>query len=122
MSYIFHVTATLGRADSMILEADSLNDIKSLFSAISVAVLTNVKKIVYSKDLNINYSKKTFIDEPYYHTVNIFVKTDNFASVIKLFNVKKSVTDSEILSKIQALTVNDERIIDVYNIQRINER
>lgn len=122
MSNYYHVTVTQGRADTLLLEATSSSDIKSLFSALSTVVVTNIKKIVFSKKLNINYVSKSFLNEPFYHTVLVFVKTQNYADVIRLFNVRKTVTDSDILSNVKQLTVNGENILDIYNIQYINER
>jgi hypothetical protein len=112
----FHVTMTQGRADSFTLESNSLNDLKTFLSNISTAVITSIKKIVFSKELNINYSSRSVVVEPYYHSVSVFCKSDNFADIITLYNVKKSITTKDILDNVKLLTLNNEPIIDIYNI------
>lgn len=118
MSY-YHVTMTQGRADSFTVESNNYNDLKTFLTNISTAVITSIKKIVFSKDLNINYITRTFSNELFYHSVSVFCKSNNFADIITFYNVKKSVTENDILQSVKLLTINDEQVVDIYNIQFI---
>jgi hypothetical protein len=116
----FHVTLTQGRADSFTLEANSLNDLKTFLTSISTAVIRSIKKIVFSKELNVNYTKQIVSYEPYYHSVLVFCKSNNYADIIILYNVKKSVSENDILNSVKKLTLNNEPINDVWNIQFVD--
>lgn len=119
MSFPFHVTLKQGRSDSFIIEADSKNDLLSFFQSVSTAVVTSIKKIVFSKDLNINYAPKIPFDEPFYREVLIFAKSATKAKVFKIYFVKKTVTKDILFNQFKKLNIEDEKIIDIYNIQFI---
>lgn len=115
----FHVTLSQGRSDSTILESSSLNDIKQFYKLVSSAILSSVKKIVYSKDLDINYSNAIINIEDTYSQLLVFCKSKTQAKVINLYNVKKSIKEKDILKSFKTLTINGEKIEDIYNIQFI---
>lgn len=115
----FHVTLSQGRSDSTILESSSQNDVIQFYKLVSTAVLSSIKKIVYSKDLDINYSNPIVNIEDTYSQLLVFCKSKTQAKVVNLYNVKKTIKEKEILASIKTLTINGEKIEDVYNIQFI---
>lgn len=119
MSY-FHITLKQGRSDSMILESPSKLAILSFFNSVSTAIVSGIKKIVYSKDLKINYVPSTPTNEAYYKEVLVFAKSKTKSKVFRLYFVKESITKDKILNQFKKLNIDDEKIIDIYNVQLIS--
>lgn len=113
----FQVTLTQGRADSVFLEADNKNDVLNFFNSVSTAVVSSIKKIVFSKKYNINYINKIPNNEPYYKEVLVFAKSKTYSKVFKLYNVKVSITKEQLLKSFEKLNILDEKIVDIYNVQ-----
>lgn len=55
MSKFFHFSLKQGRSDTLVLEADTYQDIQSFCSGVSTASLINIKEIIYSKEYGINF-------------------------------------------------------------------
>ncbi len=115
----FHVTLKQGRSDSLVFEANSKADILSFLTSVSTAIVSSIKKIVYSKDLNIDFVPSVFVDELFYTEVLIFAKSQTKAKVFKIYFVKKTVTKDILFNQFKKLNIEDEKIIDIYNIQFI---
>lgn len=118
---IYHITLSQGRSDTIYLESSSKSKILTLLNTISTAVVRNIKELVYSKDYNINYVSKPFEPSPTYHKVIIFALTENYADTITLYNVKKTVTKELLQKQFKKLMINNEPIIDFFDIQFYNE-
>lgn len=112
----YHVTMTLGRADTFTIESDSKTDILTFLNTVSEAVVSSIKKIVFSQKHNINYVKQFFIYEPYFTKVLVFAKSETKAQVFTLYFVKKTVTKEIILNQFKQLYISNEQITDIYNV------
>lgn len=114
----YHLTLTQGRADTITsIEADSKTDLLNLFTSVSTATVTNIKKIVYSKDLNINYSKTTFFPVGFYKQVNVLATNGKEAKVFELNHVKKTITSKKILETFKRnVLINGKKVTDIYSI------
>jgi hypothetical protein len=119
VSYSFHVTLKQGRSDSLTLEADTKSDILTFFNTTSTAVVSGIKKIVFSKELNINFIPVPFVNSAYYKEVLVFAKSETKSKVFRLYFVNKSVTEDILFNQFLKLNIDDEKIIDIYNIQFI---
>jgi hypothetical protein len=115
----YHVTLKQGRSDSMIIESPSKLALLSFFTSVSTAIVSGIKKIVFSKELLINYENKIFVNSPYYREVLIFAKSETKAKVFKLYFVKNTVTKDDLFNHFIKLNIDEEKITDVYNIQFI---
>lgn len=113
---MFHVTLKLGRSDSLVVGANSSADILTYFNIVSKAVVTSIKKIVYSKEYNINYTPIENITDSLYSEVLVFAKTKTYSKVFRIYNVKKSVSEDDLISMFQSLTIESEKIEDIYNV------
>ncbi len=117
MSFIYHTTMTQARAHSFYLESISHAKLLSLLNTISTAVVTNIKKVEYSKAFGVNYTGVPIRTiEPSYQRVEVFCRTKDRARVLTLYDVKKSVTDKSLTKSCKRLMIEGEKIIDVYNI------
>ncbi len=117
MSKHYHVTLTQGRADTLTLESDSKGDILTLLNSVSTAKVKNIKKIVYSKDLQINYTNSIFQSVGFYKQVNIFVTAKGQAKTFQLRHIKKTVTKQHLIDMFKKyVLVNGNNIEDVYSI------
>ncbi len=114
---MFHVTQTLGRADSAVLEAKSKSDLLTYLSSVSKAVTSSIKLIVYSKSLGINFVPVTYQKELTFSKVLVFCKSKNHSKVFTLYHVKKTVTNEIILKEFKKLKIRGEEINDIYNVQ-----
>ena len=112
----FHVTLSLGRSDSLILEADSKSDILTFFNSVSVAVVSSIKKIVYSKEVNVNHIQKVITKELYYKKIIVCAKSKTKAKMFELYNIKKTITKDIILTQFKKLNIDNEPIEDIYNV------
>lgn len=113
----FQITLTQGRADSIFLEADNKNDVLTFFDTVSTAVVTSIKRIVFSKKYNVNYIDKIPNSEPTYKEVLVFAKSKTYSKVFRLYNVKRSITEEQLLKSFEKLNILNEKINDIYNIQ-----
>lgn len=115
--FYFHVTLTQGRGDSLTVEMDSKTDVLNFFTSVSTATVTNIKKIVYSKELGINYSKSTFFPVGFYKQVNVLATNGKEAKVFELNHVKKTITEKKILETFKRnVLINGKKVVDVYSI------
>lgn len=113
------MTIRQGRSDSLTLEANSKSDILTFFSATSTAVVSGIKKIVFTKDLSSSSLNVPFVSSPFYSQVLVFAKGKTKSKVFRLHFVKKTVTDEILLNQFLKLYIDDEQITDVYNLQFI---
>lgn len=116
MSRIFHVTVTQGRADTFYIEADTKGDVLSFLGSITEATITNIKEVVFSKDLNINYIPQTQEYETAFRVVHVMAFSDSYAENFELFNVKHTATKDSIIAHMKNMFILDEPIIDVADI------
>ena len=121
MSDLYHVTLSQGRADSLYLEATTKSRLLNFLGKISTAVTRNVKKVVYSKAFNINYvNKEVYKMKNVYYKVVIVALTKDYSQSYTLFNVKNTVTKEIIEDAYKGLLINDQPIIDFFDIQFYN--
>lgn len=115
----FHATIKQGRSDSLTLEADNKSDILTFFNAVSTAVVSSIKKIVFTKDLSSSSLNVPFVSSPFYSEVLVFAKSKTKSKVFRLYFVNKIVTKDILFNQFLKLYIDDEKIIDIYNIQFI---
>lgn len=115
----YSVSLKQGRTDTLTLEADSITDVLTFFNTVSSAVVSSIKKIVFSKEYDINYIASVPVSAPFYDEVLVFAKSENKAKVFKLYFVKKTVTKEDLFNEFKKLNIDNEKIIDIYNIQFI---
>lgn len=112
----FHLTLTQGRSDSLCIESSSKDKVLNFFKTVSTAIVSNIKEILYSKDLNINYTPTTFIPTDFYQKIEVFCATSQNARVYTLYNVKKSVTLQQLKKDLRKLYIDGQEIIEIYNV------
>lgn len=117
----YHISLAQGRTDTIYLESSSKSKVLSFLNTVSTAVVRNIKELVYSKDYNINYTPKPFEPTQTYHKVIVFALTQNYADTITLYNVKRTVTKELLQKQFKKLYINNEPIIDFFDIQFYNE-
>ena len=117
MSKIFHVTMSMGRADSTHYESSSKSKLLSMLTTLSEAVVRNIKEVVYSQPFNINYVKKEYSHVSVYHKVIVMASSKNYAKTFTLYNVMKTVTQEKLETEFKKLFINDEPIIDFFDIE-----
>jgi len=117
MAY-FQVTLNMGRTDTVTVEADTLIDVKTFFQSVSVATITSIKKIVYSKDLGIGTAVTTYTPNNQNKFMNILVRTQKgYTGTLNIsFSIKSLSKDVIIKSVKKNLLLFDDNIVDVLNI------
>jgi hypothetical protein len=88
----YHITLKQGRSDTLTAEFASVNDVKELFNQVSTAQIQNIKEIVYSKDLNINYTQKTYINDNFKEECKFIAQSEKIAKSYAIYKVKKDLT------------------------------
>ncbi|MDY0327557.1 MAG: hypothetical protein RBR07_04835 [Arcobacteraceae bacterium] len=113
----YQVTVKQGRSDTLTLETNSVNDIKDLFNQLSTATITSIKEIVYSKDLNINYTQKTYIQDNYNNICQLIAQSETKAKQLTIYNVKKDITPQQIEQSLikNKIYIDDEQITKLTN-------
>lgn len=117
MRNLFHLNLKYNRSDSMIVEAVSLDSLKQFYNRVSLSILQNVKKIVYSKKYNINYTPYNFVPTGRYKKVIVFASSLNYTEIFTLFHVKKTITEEQLINDFKNLYIKDEQIIDIIDVQ-----
>lgn len=118
---LYHTCLAHIRSDTITYESESVAKLLSFFSATSECVVRNIKKIVYSKTYNINYTPYNYAPVGRYKKVIIHAKSENYSEIFTLFHIKKTVTQQDIVSNFKKLYIKDEPIIDFYSIQFFSE-
>jgi len=113
---LFHTTLTLGRSDSIVTENTSFTSLLSFLKIHSKAVVRNIKEIVYSKAYNINYTSVPFVQGDVYDKVVINALSENYSETYTLFNIKRTVIQSDIENEFKKLLINNEPIVDFISI------
>ncbi len=88
----YHITLKQGRSDTLTADFASVNDVKELFNQVSTAQIQNIKEIVYSKDLNINYTQKTYINDNFKEECKFIAQSEKIAKSYAIYKVKKDLT------------------------------
>lgn len=113
---LFYVSITQGRTDNVYLEADNKADILTLMNAMSTAVVSSIKQIVYSKENGINYIPTLFVPSPFFRKIEVLAKSKTKARTLTFYHFKKNYDKEILLRDIQKLYIDDEVIIDIINI------
>jgi len=115
----YQVTLNQGRTDTVVVEADSLNDVKTFFKAVSTANVTSVKKIVYSQKYGIGTTINTVYKSGNQNRfLKVLVKTEQgFSATLNVSFPLKSLTKEEIIKTVKKnLLLNDDEITRILNI------
>ena len=118
---LYHLSQAGFRTDTITVEASSKTKILNFFNTYSLSVIRNIKEIVFSKDHKINYVKKEFQSVGRYKKVIITALSENHSKIFTLFNVKKTVTQAQIIIQFKKLLIIDEPIIDFTSILFFHE-
>jgi len=123
---LFHLTLKQGhRSDTMYLESSSETKVKNFIKLTSTATLISLKKVVYSKNLDINYSITNFIEtKSHNEELEILVQSNSYVDVINIKYTKKNLDKETIVNTIKKyLYLKGEPIINVISItqESINE-
>ena len=123
---IFHLTLKQGhRSDTMYLESSSETKVKNFIKLTSTATLISLKKVVYSKTLDINYSITNFIEtKSHNEELEIIVQSKSYCDVINIKYTKKNLDKDTIVNTIKKyLYLKGEPVLNVISITQkaINE-
>lgn len=118
MSNVYHITTKMGRMDSFFLEADTIQDIINLLTQTSEAEIINIKKIIFSKPLQIGTNEK--LNQYPENELSIFkwsyfCFSNNHSKQIDLYNLKPNVTKKDIEDFLKTQLIVDEPIIGFYD-------
>jgi hypothetical protein len=113
---IFHITTRFGRSDTFHVEAISLSSLLGFFQTFSHAVVANVKEVMFSKEFNVNYVQKNYVQSDVWQRVYIHALSENKAKTFTLYNIKRTVTQEMIVDQFKKLYIEDEPIIDFSSI------
>ena len=113
---LYYVTLSQGRSDNVYLEADNKSDILTLLGAMSTAIVSSIKQIVYSKEYGINYVPTLFQQSAFFSKVLVLASSKTKAKTLTFYHFKKSYDKAILLNDIQKLYIDDEPIQDIINI------
>lgn len=117
----FHLSLFTGRTESLKVESSSHTKLIDFFTTFSTSIIRNIKRIRYSKELFINYTDKTYLQEEVYKKVIVTALSENYSKIYTLFDIKKSVTEDILKSQFMKLYIKDEPIIDFAYIEFFSE-
>ena len=114
----FEVTLNQGRTDTVIVEMDSVLNVKTFFQTVSTANITMIKKIVFSKKLGIGSSNTTYTSNNQDKYIDILVRTKKGGcKTVNLPFPIKQISNKDISKYIKKyLLINDDTIEEVLNI------
>ena len=114
----YKVTLNQGRSDTVVVEATSVTDVKTFFETVSTAVITIIKKIVFSKELLIGSVATTYIPNNQDKYLNVMVKNEKgFTSTLNLAFPMKNLEEKKIIATIKKnLLINGSKIEEIINI------
>lgn len=117
---LYHVTMTQGRSDSFYVECSSSPLLKNFLSEVSTANIDNIKEVVYSKEYNVNFIKKTSESFSYDLELNIFCSSDNYSKIFKIPFAKKDISIDNILKTFKKnVFINGEKIIKIICLNKV---
>lgn len=117
---LYHITMTQGRSDSFYVECSSSPILKNFLTTVSTANIDNIKEVVYSKEFDINFVKKTNESISYDLELNIFCSSKNYSKTIKLPFIKKNLSSTNIIKTIKKnLLINNEKIENIICLNRV---
>ena len=118
---LYHITMTQGRSDTFTVESSSYNKIKQMLNSLSTANIDNIKEIVYSKDLDINYSIKTTEANLSNSQMNVLCKSKKYTKLFHFPLVAKNLSVDKVSNIFKKhFLINGEPVIEILNIT-INE-
>jgi len=117
MAY-YKVTLNQGRTDTVLVEADSLTNVKTFFETVSTANITIIKKVIFSKDLGIGSVVTTYTPNNQFKYLKALVKTKKgYSSTISLSFPMKNLTQEKIIKSIKKnLLLKSDEITEIINI------
>jgi hypothetical protein len=104
------------RSDSIEFESPSITKAKNLVLSVSTSNVTSMKKVVYSKDKDINYGATNHVETKYNDLLIACVETSKRSHIIKMKFPKRDLdllTVKEKLKKFKIDGLKIERIITV---------
>jgi hypothetical protein len=116
----YKVTLNMGRTDTIFIEADSVTSIREFFTSVSKANITQIKKILVSRDFNLNYTKPSSLATGDFYTyIKALCKTDKgFTGAITINFLDINATKDSLVSYIKKyLKINGDKITSVISIQ-----
>jgi hypothetical protein len=116
----YKVTLNMGRTDTIEVQADSVTAIREFFTSVSKANITQIKKILVSKDFNLNYKKPSSPKSGDYYTyVKALCKTSKgFTGTFTMNFIDINTTRDSLVSYIKKyLKINDDKVTSVISIQ-----
>lgn len=112
----YHISLAHQRTDTIEVQSKSKDKLLSFFNSVSKSIVRNIKEIVYSKSHNINYTPKKYIPSDTWKKVLVSARSKNHSKVFTLFNVKKTVTQRDIINNFKNLYIKTEPITDFSEI------
>ena len=98
------------RSDSISFESPSLTKAKNFALGFSTSNVTSMKKVVYSKEKNINYFVTNHIETKYNDLLILCVQTKSSVYALKIKFPKKDLTLEQIKEKLKDFPINGEKI------------
>ncbi len=117
---LFYVSIYAGKTYNCYIEADSKNDILNFYNTFSHAKVLNIKRVVYSKEFNINHSgafAPLLIDCD--KELKILAKTKKNTNVLVIKFPKKNLKiDTVKKALFNKICFNNEPINHIYSVMR----
>lgn len=120
---LFYVSLYSGRSDSVYFEADSKNDVLNFFNSLSDCVVTNIKKIVYSKEYLIGTGSGALAYDSVQtkRTIKAMVQSKNYTNVLEIKFPKENLTRQFIETNIKRyLLLNGEKIETILSMLEVD--
>lgn len=116
---LFHVTLKQGhRSDTLYLESSSETKLKKFLKSISTTDIISLKKVVYSKKFDINYSITNFISSNNHNEqLEIIVESESYVDLIIIKYAKKNLDKKTIEDTLKKyLLLKNEPILKIISI------
>lgn len=120
---LFYVSLYSGRSDSVYFEADNKNDVLNFFDSLSDCVVTNIKKVVYSKEYLIGTVSGALAYDSVQtkRTIKAMVQSKNYTNVLEIKFPKENLTRQFIETNIKKyLLLNGEKIETILSMLEVD--
>lgn len=115
---LFHATLKMGqRSDTFYIQSSSETKVKNFLTTVSESELISLKKVVYSKKYNINYTEKNHIETDHNLELNVIVSSKSYSDEFVIRYPKKTL-DLETITKTikKYVLLYDEKIESIIDV------
>ena len=114
----FHCTVRQGRrSDTFYLESPSETKVKHLLQSLTTASITSIKKVVYSKKLDIAYHATNHIESKYDIELVAIIKSKIYQDIVAIKYPKQNLDKDTVIKFLKKyLTIKGQPVTNVVNI------